>query len=198
MIKVGKLVKNEASEDLRAKELEYLMKRFGKKLLKLAYYHVRDHQQAEDIVQEAFCRAYQNLDKFREESSYYTWIYRITVNLCKDYLRSAYFRRMIPWSDFRYLERLKKSEIRMFEAVEGGDVFRKVMDLPLKYRTVTALYYFEEMPVKEIAVTLNLTENAVRTRLTRAKKFLRQILLRGEAGGRKKGGRTVKDSKKGS
>jgi RNA polymerase sigma-70 factor (ECF subfamily) len=196
---VGKVEESKLQDDLRTRQLEYLVQRFGKKILKLAYYHLRDRQQAEDIVQEVFCRVYQNLDSFRQESSYYTWIYRITVNLCKDYLRSAYYRRIIPWSDFRYLDNLRKSEERMFEAVEGGDVFRKVMDLPLKYRTVTALYYFEEMTTQEISQVLNIKENAVRTRLTRARKILRDLLMRGETShGRQQTGRTTPRSQKSS
>jgi len=189
---MGKVKVAEPNEELYAEQLEYLMKRFGNKVFKLAYYHLKDRQQAEDVTQEVFCRVYQNLGKFRNESSYYTWIYRITVNLCRDYLRSAYFRRIIPWSDFRYLDNLQKSEERLFEVAEGGEVFRKVMDLPLKYRTVLALYYFEEMTTKEIGEVLNLKENAVRTRLSRARNILREILARGEvADGRQKTGRTT-------
>ncbi|NLL19920.1 MAG: sigma-70 family RNA polymerase sigma factor [Clostridia bacterium] len=167
--------------DNRSEQLEYLMRRFGHKVLKIAYYHVRDRYQAEDIAQEVFCRVYQHLERFRGDSSYYTWIYRITVNLCKDYLRSAYFRRMLPWGDFRHLDSLKQREERMFEVVEGGEIFQKVMDLPLKYRTVTALYYFEEMSTAEIAEILHVKENVVRTRLCRARKILRDLLTRGEA-----------------
>jgi RNA polymerase sigma-70 factor (ECF subfamily) len=163
-------------EDWKSAHLEYLMKRFGKKVLKLAYYHLRDHHRAEDVAQEVFWQVYLNLDRFREESSYYTWIYRITVNLCKDYLRSAYLRRMLPWSNYAYLESLKMADQRMFEAAEGGEIFRKVMDLPLKYRTVIALYYFEEMSTKEISRILNLRENTVRTRLCRARKILHDLL----------------------
>ncbi|NLC76298.1 MAG: sigma-70 family RNA polymerase sigma factor [Clostridia bacterium] len=169
------------AEDSRSEQLEYLMRRFRHKVLKIAYYHVRDRYQAEDIAQEVFFRVYQKLDSFRGDSSYYTWIYRITVNLCKDYLRSAYFRRMIPWGEFRLVDNLKQREERMFQRVEGGEIFQKVMALPLKYRTVTALYYFEEMSTAEIAEILHVKENVVRTRLHRARKILREIFTRGEA-----------------
>lgn len=182
------------AEDDRSEQLEYLMRRFGYKVRKIAYYYVRDRYLAEDIAQEVFYRVYRHLDRFRGESSYYTWIYRITVNLCKDYLRSAYFRRMIPWGEFRYIEDLKQREERMFEAVEGGELFQKVMDLPLKYRTVTALYYFEDLSTAEIAEILRVKENVVRTRLHRARKILREILSRGEAYGRSKTGRNSESS----
>jgi len=169
------------TEEQRPQEREYLMRRFGPKVRKIAYYYVRDRYQAEDIAQEVFCRVYRHLDRFRGESGDYTWIYRITVNLCKDYLRSAYFRRMIPWGEFRLVDNLKQREERMFQRVEGGEIFQKVMALPLKYRTVTALYYFEEMSTAEIAEILHVKENVVRTRLHRARKILREIFTRGEA-----------------
>jgi RNA polymerase sigma-70 factor (ECF subfamily) len=188
--------KNLTIEDSRSEQLEYLMRRFGDKVLKLAYYHIRDRHQAEDIVQEVFCRVYKNLDKFRGESSYYTWIYRITVNVCRDYIRSAYFRRILPWGDPGYTDILKKSEERMFEAVEGGEVFQRVMDLPLKYRSVIVLYYFEDLKTNEIAEVLKIRENTVRTRLCRGRKILQDLLSREEIShGRQETGRAIKNCK---
>jgi len=69
---------------------------------------------------------------------------------------------------------------RMFETVEGGEIFHKVMDLPLKYRTVLALYYFEEFTTPEIASILKIRENTVRARLSRGRKMLKDVLLREE------------------
>ena len=68
----------------------------------------------------------------------FTWIYRITVNLCRDTMASADFRRMLPW---RSVDIPATEETRMFEEVEGGEVFRSVMELPHKYRTAISLYY---------------------------------------------------------
>lgn len=166
--------------DVQSEYLEYLMRRYGDKVLKLAYYHVRDRHLAEDITQEVFCRVYKNMDKFRQESSYFTWIYRITVNLCHDHLRSAYFRRILPWGNTRRLNDMAISNERLFEAAEGGDVFQKVMDLPLKYRTVVALYYFEELSTVEIADVLEISEGTVRTQLCRARNILKDVFSKEE------------------
>lgn len=157
----------------REEALDYLMRRYGGMVLKLAYYHIRDRYLAEDIMQDTFCRVYQKMDDFRRESSYYTWIFRIAVNLCKDYRKSAY-RRRVFLKDVR--EKDHADDARLFEAVEGGEVFAKVMDLPEKYRTVTALYYFEDMTTEKIAQILGIGENAVRTRLCRAREKLRESL----------------------
>jgi len=164
--------------DERESTLNYLVRRFGDRVLKLAYYHVRDRYLAEDICQEVFCRVYKHLDRFRGDSAYYTWIYRITLNLCRDYKASAYFRRMLPahMED----EVAAAAEARMFEVAEGGEVFSKVMDLPLKLRTVIALYYFEEMKTSEIARVLGISEDNVRARLYRGRELLRKKLSQEE------------------
>jgi len=154
--------------------LDYLMRRFGGKVVKLAYYHVRDRHLAEDIMQEVFCRVYRHMDDFRNDSSYYTWIYRITVNLCNDYKKSAYFRKTLLFEG--KIRSIAEEDAALFEEVEGGGVFSKVMGLPSKYRTVLALFYFEDMPSSEIAGVLGINENAVRTRLHRGRKMLRDSL----------------------
>ena len=150
--------------------LDYLVRRFGPQVIKLAYYHLRDRYLAEDVAQEVFCRAYRNLDKFRNESSYYTWLYKITVNLCRDVKTSAYFRHILPLSSAE-----QKAQTQDYELRQGGEGFSAVMALPEKYRTVISLYYFDDMPTPEIARTLGLKEATVRTRLTRARELLREV-----------------------
>lgn len=158
--------------------LEYLMRRFGDKVIKLAYYYVRDRYQAEDIAQEVFCKVYEKLDDFRGDSSYYTWIYRITVNKCRDYLNSSSFKKMLLLGNIKKFDKIKNQydTNRLFEEAEGGEIFSKVMDLPTKYRVVIVLYYFEELTTVTIAQILNLKESTVRTRLCRAREKLKKIL----------------------
>lgn len=164
--------------DNRKEVLEYLMKRFGDKVQKLAYYYVRDRYQAEDIAQEVFCKIYEKLDCFRGDSSYYTWIYRITINKCRDFLASSSFKRLLLMGNPSEMERQRKlaDTNRLLEQVEGGELFSKVMDLPTKYRIVIVLYYFEDMTTVEIARILNLKESTVRTRLCRAREKLKKTL----------------------
>ncbi len=162
--------------------LEYLMNRFGKKVQKIAYYYLRDQYQAEDIAQDVFCKVYEKLDSFRGDSSYYTWIYRITVNKCRDYLASSSFKRLLLSCDPTAMDKQKSliDSNRLFEKIQGGELFSKVMDLPLKYRLAIVLYYFEDMTTVEIADTLNLKESTVRTRLYRARKMLKKTLAEEE------------------
>lgn len=79
----------------RHEQLEYLMRRYGDKVLYLAYSCLRDKDWAEDVAQEVFLQVYTSLPRFQGNSSFYTWIYRITVNLCRDQLRRQIRRRRL-------------------------------------------------------------------------------------------------------
>ena len=78
-------------------DLESLMRTYGNDVLRMAYSYVKDYDTAEDIFQEVFIKVNANLAAFRGESSIKTWLLRITVNACKDYLKSAYSRRVTMW-----------------------------------------------------------------------------------------------------
>ena len=157
-------------------QLEYLMRRFGKQVFRLAYYYLRDMHLAEDIYQEVFIKVYRNLERFRKESSYYTWIYRITVNLCKDYLKSSAFKRLVTagLSDDWYRSAMRTN--KLFEEIEGGEIFSMVMNLPKKYRIPISLYYFDGFSVAEIAGIMKISESNVKVRLYRGRKLLKDSL----------------------
>ena len=74
--------------------LSRAMGEYGTCLMRMAYLHLGDFALAEDAVQETFIKAYSHLDRFRGESNEKTWLMRIAVNICRDMLRSAWFRRM--------------------------------------------------------------------------------------------------------
>src|SRR5262249_47795619 len=72
---------------------EELVRQYDAPVLRLAYHMTRSEQDAQDIYQEAFLKAYRNINNFRFECSFYTWIYRIVTNLCLDYLRKRQVRK---------------------------------------------------------------------------------------------------------
>lgn len=167
---------NSAGDTDKDTQLEYLIRRFGKQVHKLAYYYLRDKHLAEDICQEVFIKIYHNMGKFRNESSYFTWIYRITVNLCKDYLKSATFKRFVTegFVDNWYRSAMKTNEL--FEEVDGGEVFNMVMSLPKKYRVPISLHYFDGFSVSEISKIMKISESNVKVRLHRGRKMLKDLL----------------------
>ena len=75
--------------------LEGLMREYGNDVLRMAYLYVKDMHTAEDMFQEVFLKANEKLDTYEERASIKTWLLRITMNTCKDYLKSAYHSRVV-------------------------------------------------------------------------------------------------------
>lgn len=164
--------KDELSKDER---LEWLMTEYGQSITRLAFTYTNQKQLSEDIAQEVFIKCYQKLDEFRHESSYKTWLYRITVNLCKDKLKSWTFRNIIFTDLFSSLTRTTESpEIKLIDIENNRYVSEKIISLPIKYREVIILYYYEELSYNQISELLNLKLPTVKSRLHRARLLLKQ------------------------
>lgn len=125
-------------------------------------------QDAEDTVQEVFLRLYTQRTAFDGPEHQRRWLIRVTVNLCRDLLRSPWRRRRASLTEV--------PDEPVFDREEQGELYREVMALPEKYRTVLYLFYYEEMTVREIGEILGLRTSAVTTRLQRARAKLREQL----------------------
>lgn len=125
-------------------------------------------QDAEDAVQEVFLRLYTAEKPFESGEHLRRWLIRVTVNVCKDTLKSPWRRRRVP------LKSLPDQPV--FDKPEERELYQAVMALPEKYRTVLDLFYYEELSTKEIAAVLGLRQSAVTTRLSRARELLKTQL----------------------
>ena len=96
-----KELRNDFSEKLPAYDIETLMRQYGNDVLRTAYMYVKDVHTAEDIFQDVFIKVNQKLSTFEGNSSIKTWIIRITINTCKDYLKSAWNRRVVPMMEYQ-------------------------------------------------------------------------------------------------
>ena len=165
------------SELTREEKIEWLMNEYGENVVRLAFTYTKQKQLSEDIAQEVFIKCYENLDNFRNESSYKTWLYRITVNLCKDKLRSWSFKNIILTEFFSKIMSPDKSpEMELVGLEEKRLVAKKILSLPLKYREVIILYYYEEMSYNQISDFLNLSIQTIKSRLHRARVLLKKSL----------------------
>jgi RNA polymerase sigma-70 factor, ECF subfamily len=158
-----------------------IMDLYQDKVIRLAYTYVKDRKLAEDLAQEVFVKCYVHKDNFRNESSVKTWVYAITVNLCKDYLRSGW-KKYIHVID--RLGRSKQSsaltpELSIVQKSEQEALTEQVLKLPLKYREVILLYYYKELTVFEISQILNKKEPTIRTLLQRSREMLKRKLEKG-------------------
>ncbi len=155
--------------------LSELMTAHSQKVYLLAYSFVKDRGMAEDISQEVFIKCYRHIDKYRGEASVTSWIYRITVNTSKDFLRKNKLVNLIyPRQFFENKLDSESSEEIFMKQNRKDQLLQIIFRLPIKYREILVLYYFHEQKIDEIAVSLNINSNTVRTRLARGRDKLKQ------------------------
>lgn len=138
---------------------------------RLALHHFGNGADAEDAVQEVFLRLFTWQKPFESPEHLRRWLLRVTVNVCKDTLKSPWRKRRV------FLERLPEQPV--FDRPEEGRLYEAVMTLPEKDRTVLDLFYYEELSTREIGEVLGLRQSAVTTRLGRAREKLRRALGEG-------------------
>ena len=170
-------VQNEYSEHSPAYEIEALIRDYGNDVLRTAYMYVKDIHTAEDIFQEVFIKVNQKLSTFEGNSSIKTWIIRIAINTCKDYLKSAYNRRVVPMMEYQEDAIVSESDFEEVEKQDTNNLIKEtVLSLPAKYRDVVLCVYFQEMTISEAALTLNIAEGTAKSRLSRARQKLKVTL----------------------
>lgn len=161
--------------DEREQIIDQLMHEYSDGILHLVYTYVKNRTTAEDLTQEIFIKCYEKLGQFNQQSSIKTWIYRIASNHCKDYLRSWHYRK-ITFNEkiINYLpSQSKHVEEEVITKNEENNLASAVMALPIKYREVVFLHYYEELSVTEISKVTNVNVNTIKTRLKRAKELLK-------------------------
>ncbi len=159
-----------------------LVEKYQRKLARLLSRFVRDPAEVEDVTQEAFIKAYRALPKFRGDSAFYTWLYRIGINTAKNYLMAA--GRRAPTStgvDSDEAESLAEGEqLRDINTPESlilsreiGDTVNATMEgLPEELRTAIQLREIEGMSYEDIAQIMNCPIGTVRSRIFRAREAI--------------------------
>ena len=151
-------------------ELDRLMEEYGSALLRMCALYLKDADLAQDAVQETFLKAYRRLSDYRGDSSEKTWLTSICINVCRDMLRTAWFRHQSRVDVDSLPERPADFDF------PDNTVLTEVMQLPAKYREVILLRYYEGLKLKEIASALGLSDGRVRSRLNKANGILRDRL----------------------
>ncbi|MEQ1507558.1 MAG: sigma-70 family RNA polymerase sigma factor [Myxococcota bacterium] len=163
-----------------------LVERYQGRVYAMVYGMVRNREDARDITQEAFVKAYRSLETFRLESSFYTWLYRIAMNLAIDFVRK---RRRRESSGFDESVATREDDGSIAEVhhedgpsrqLERKQLFGRIMDamekLPEDQRQVILLRELEGLPYKEIADVMGIPEGTVMSRLFYARKKLQKLL----------------------
>jgi len=160
---------------------DLLVKRYQKKIYFLAYRMVKNHDAADDIAQETFIHAYFAIKSFKLGYSFYTWLYRICMNLSINFLKRQKF--VIPESQFeeaaspleRQTTRTDPSNHLALKELQNK-IERAIDSLPPKYKAVLVLRIYEDLSYQEIAQTLKISMGTVMSRLFRARERMQDEL----------------------
>lgn len=165
---------------------EQLVKRYDRNVFRIANHITQNREDAEDVVQDAFLKAYENLKNFQEQSKFYTWLVRIAVNEALMRLRRRRPERMVSLDeDVKTEEDSMPREVadwspnpeQQYSQAELKDILGKTINgLPPSFRTVFVLRDVEGLSTEETAEALNLSIPAVKSRLLRARLQLRERL----------------------
>jgi len=155
-----------------------LMERYQQQVFRTVMGFVHTKEDAEDVTQEVFISVYRSLHTFQGESEFSTWLYRITVNMSLNFLRSNRKKRLLESLEALFTLRSdEKTPLEELESAERDRRIRKAIDsLPEKQRMAFILSRYEELPQKKIAAVMNRSEGAVEQLLQRAKENLQKKL----------------------
>lgn len=175
----GQLVKRVQAGDSRAYDL--LVKKYQHKIIGLIGRYVYDHHEALDVAQEAFIKAYRALPKFRGDSAFYTWLYRIAINTAKNHLVAKGRRPPdvdVAVEDAHYFG--GDSELKDIESPENNlyrdeleAIVKRVLDkLPEDLRVALTLREFDGLSYEDIANVMDCPVGTVRSRIFRAREAI--------------------------
>jgi len=155
-----------------------LYRKFSAMMLSVCMRYAQNRDEAEDILQEAFIKIFQNIATFRGEGSFEGWMKRIMINHALNHYRK---NKKTPF--YQDIDEINEQEILGKEELQGhhepvsADILMSLIQLlPQGYRMVFNLYVFEEFSHKEIAKELNISENTSKTQLLKARRMLRRRL----------------------
>lgn len=157
-----------------------LVERHRERIRNLVFSVMNDPGLVDDLSQEVFIKAYEGLPNFRFESSFYTWVYRIAVNRCRDEMRKRKFRRFFSLHqlmDSRDKELTRRTSVEMEDTETQELIAASLQTLPDKYRIPVVLKDIDGRSYEEIAEIMNCELGTVKSRLSRARAILRKKLL---------------------
>lgn len=168
------------------KDFDELIEKHERQVINLAYRFLNNHPDAEDIAQEVFLKAYKALPEYEPMAKYSTYLYKITKNLCLNYLRRkklVHFFSLDSWRDDPdsgmrdFPDKGSIEASKMLEEKELKDkIYEALNKLPLNQRTAVILKRYENLNLDEIGDVLGISLSAVKSLLHRAKLTLRKEL----------------------
>ncbi len=154
------------NESLRTNDfVSRTIEKYSDMLIRICFSYMKSMNDAEDLAQEVFIKLMEKRPVFENENHEKAWLIRVAINLSKNRLKTAWFRKTLPLDEISY----------SFTPNENS-VMSAVLKLPAKYRGIILLYYFEEYTIAEIAGLLGHKESTIGSQLHRARKLLKSSL----------------------
>jgi RNA polymerase sigma-70 factor, ECF subfamily len=173
------LIENLRKESNRNEAFHHLVMKYQERL----YWHIRkivlNHDDSDDVLQNTFMKVWKNIDNFREESSLFTWLYRIATNESITFVNTQKRHAKIAFNDVsEYL----KNSMEADEYYEGSAIQKKlqqaILTLPEKQRLVFNMRYFEEMPYQEMSEILETSVGALKASYHHAVRKVQEYITR--------------------
>jgi RNA polymerase sigma-70 factor (ECF subfamily) len=160
-----------------------IIERYQGKLFAYLYRLVGSRDEAEDLLQDVFIKAYRNLQSYDAERKFSSWVYRIAHNEAVNHIKRRSLKRFIPWEDVTATkDKLEMSSVEEDAQVNwirketSQEVDQAINRLPFKYKQVLVLRYYSDKSYEEISAILGRPVNTVGTLINRAKKKLSEEL----------------------
>ena len=148
------------------KDIREVVIKYSDMLYKICLVILCNEQDVQDAIQDTFCRYLEKKPDFRDEEHEKAWLIKVATNICRDMIR---FRVRHPKVSIDEVENL-------LAAPEQRETLKELLELPIKHKTVLYLHYVEGYSVKETADILGITESAVKSRLLRGRKQMRDTV----------------------
>ena len=153
-------------------QFDYVYNEYAKELFNIAYGYTRNRDDSIDIMQNAYVVLLESNKKFESNEHIKYFLIRVTINESLDLLKSASKKRVIKNNDVVVnFPETEKEELQY-------DLSEIVNTLPEKYKTIIILHYYDDMKIKDISSVLKISESAVKKRLERARRFIKETIER--------------------
>lgn len=145
--------------------INYIYNQYSNNILRISYTYLKNSTLCEDVLQDVMLKIINKNIKFTDSEKEKAWIIKVTTNLCKDILKSSWYKKNVELQeDLSYLPK------------EQEEILNEVLKLPEKYRITIYLYYYEDYSLKQISRLMKRNESTIGTWLSRGKKKLAENL----------------------
>jgi len=157
-------------------DIEKIVKNYHRLIYKIAYTHTNSKDCADDVFQNVFLKYIKKRDNFNNEEHRKAWLIRVTINQSKKMITKACYRKEVLMNNEKIVNIGGIKKQMEDQIIDKEIVYKSILKLPLKYRSVIHLFYYEDMSINQISKVLGKREGTIKSQLNRAKKLLKESL----------------------